>query len=233
MIERFQVVPAAYVVLRRGEQVLLQLRQNTGFMDDHWAVAAAGHVEAEESVFEAAVREAREELGITIDPADLVGLTGMHRTQRNGRPIDERVDWFFECRRWQGEPRLKEQDKAAALIWYPLDDLPDPVVPHERYVLEHLLAGTLQPVVTFGFDPAWPDPGRSPDSDVGHGTHGKLSRSPDSDVGHGTHPIHGEVGPNTGPTTTNTGRGPSTSDAPTVDRISAERRESQESDDDR
>ena len=63
MVERFRVVPAAYVLLRRGDEVLLQLRRNTGYMDDHWAAAAAGHVEADESVFEAAVREAREELG--------------------------------------------------------------------------------------------------------------------------------------------------------------------------
>jgi 8-oxo-dGTP pyrophosphatase MutT (NUDIX family) len=150
MIERFRVVPAAYVVLRRRDDVLLQLRRNTGFMDDHWAVAAAGHVEADESVFEAAVREAREELGITIDPADLAGLTGMHRTQRNGRPIDERVDWFFECRRWYGEPALLE-DKAADLQWFALDGLPEPVVPHERYVLDHLRGGTLPPVTSFGF----------------------------------------------------------------------------------
>ena len=151
MVNRFRVVPAAYVVLRRGDDVLLQLRQNTGFMDDHWAMAAAGHVEADESVFAAAVREAREEVGIEIDPTDLVGLTGMHRSGRTGDPIDERVDWFFECRRWQGEPALQEHDKAAALDWFPLRELPDPVVPHERYVLEHLAAGTLSPVVTFGF----------------------------------------------------------------------------------
>jgi 8-oxo-dGTP pyrophosphatase MutT (NUDIX family) len=150
MSERFRVVPAAYVVLRRGEEVLLQFRHNTGFMDDHWAVAAAGHVEADESVFEAAVREAHEELGITIDVADLVGLTGMHRTQRNGRWVDERVDWFFECRRWTGEPMLLE-DKAADLRWFALDALPDPVVPHERMVLESLRSGGPEPVTTFGF----------------------------------------------------------------------------------
>jgi 8-oxo-dGTP pyrophosphatase MutT (NUDIX family) len=232
VVNRFRVVPAAYVVLRRGDDVLLQLRQNTGYMDGHWAMAAAGHVEAGESVFEAAVREADEEIGIRIDPRDLVGLTGMHRSGRTGDPIDERVDWFFECRRWQGEPRLREQDKAAALTWYPLDDLPDPVVPHERYVLEHLVASTLQPVVTFGFDPAWPDPGRRPNSDLGHGTHGnhgKPSRSPSSDLDHGA---HGELGPTTGPTT-NTSRSPSTSNATIVHRMSADRRASQESDDDR
>ena len=151
MSERFRVVPAAYVIFRRDDEVLLQLRQNTGYMDGHWATAAAGHVEAGESVFAAAIREAAEELGVAVDPVDLVPLTGMHRTHGNGCSIDERVDWFFAVRRWHGEPQLLERDKAAALRWFALDDLPDPVVPHELFVLERLRAGDLKPVVTHGF----------------------------------------------------------------------------------
>ncbi|MFC5994335.1 NUDIX domain-containing protein [Pseudonocardia hispaniensis] len=151
MTARFRLVPAAYVVLRRDDEILLQLRQGTGFMDGHWATAAAGHVETDESVLDAACREAAEELGITVAAEDLVPLTAMHRTRRTGRPIDERVDFFFECRRWSGEPRLVEPDKAAALRWFPLDALPDPVVPHERSVFERLGRGGLPAVVTFGF----------------------------------------------------------------------------------
>jgi 8-oxo-dGTP pyrophosphatase MutT (NUDIX family) len=154
MGDRFRVVPASYVILRRGEhgeQVLLQLRRGTGYMDEHWAAAAAGHVEADESTFEAARREALEELGIGIEPDDLRPLTGMHRTGGNHRAIDERVDFFFDCVRWSGEPRLVEPDKAADLRWFALDALPEPVVAHERYVLEHLAAGDLAPIVTFGF----------------------------------------------------------------------------------
>nr|ANY58095.1 DNA mismatch repair protein [uncultured bacterium] len=152
---RFQVVPAAYVFLRRTgdgvDQLLLQLREGTGFMDGHWAAAAAGHVEAGESVLEAAVREATEELGIDIDPADLVPLCAMHRTASPHGPIDERVDFFFECRRWTGDPRTQEADKSADLRWFDLDALPDPVVPHEHQVMTALREGTLQPVVTHGF----------------------------------------------------------------------------------
>ena len=37
-----------------GDEVLLQLRQNTGYMDDHWAAAAAGHVERGETAYDAA-----------------------------------------------------------------------------------------------------------------------------------------------------------------------------------
>ena len=146
---RFQVVPAAYVFLLRGAEVLLQLRQNTGYRDGHWAAAAAGHVEHGESVLAAAVREAEEEIGVV--PTDLAPLTTMHRTHANGQAIDERVDFFFTTRTWTGEPRLRETAKAADLGWFPLDALPEPVVPHERFVLEHLRAGTTPAITTYGF----------------------------------------------------------------------------------
>jgi len=149
--DRFRVVPAAYVFLRRDDEVLLQLRRGTGYMDGHWAAAAAGHVEAAESVFEAACREALEELGVKVEVSDLVPLTSMHRTHGNGRPVDERVDWFFECRRWAGVPRLVETDKAADLRWFALAALPKPVVPHERAVLDLVRVGDLPPVITHGF----------------------------------------------------------------------------------
>ncbi len=151
VIDRFRVVPAAYVIVRRGQEVLLQLRQNTGFMDGFWATAAAGHVEADESVVDAACREVVEEIGITVAPSDLTPLCAMHRTQGNHDPIDERVDFFFECRRWSGEPRIVERDKAADLGWYELGALPDPVVPHEQWVFERLRDDDLAAVVTFGF----------------------------------------------------------------------------------
>jgi len=148
---RFQVVPAAYVLFVDGDRVLLQLRQNTGYRDGHWACAAAGHVEDGESVFEAAVREAAEEIGVVVDLADLEPLTGMHRTHGNGRAIDERVDFFFACRRWIGEPRRREPAKQADLQWFSLDDLPSPMVPHELAVLSAFRSGWVSPVMTFGF----------------------------------------------------------------------------------
>ena len=145
----FRVVPAAYVFLRRGGDVLLQLRKDTGYYDGYWAAGAAGHVEADESVLEAASRETLEELGVAVDPAELVPLTAMHRTATR-EEIDQRVDFFFECRVWTGEPELQET-KAAGLDWFPIGDLPHPFVPHELFVLEHLRDGSLAPVVTFGF----------------------------------------------------------------------------------
>jgi 8-oxo-dGTP diphosphatase len=149
---RFVVVPAAYVFLLRdrgtGTEVLLQLRQHTGYMDDHWAAAAAGHVEQGETAYDAAHREALEELGVS--DLDLAFVTSM---QRNGseQPIDQRIDFFFTARSWSGEPRIVEPEKAADLRWCPLDALPDPVVPHELSVLDALRTGTTTAYSTFGF----------------------------------------------------------------------------------
>lgn len=68
--------------------------------------------------------------------ADLLPMTVGHRTSGNGRPIDERVDFFFAVRRWQGDPDIQEPDKAAELRWVSLDQLPEPVVPYELFVLQ-------------------------------------------------------------------------------------------------
>jgi len=156
--ERFVVVPAAYVFLLRegagGPEVLLQLRQHTGYMDDHWAAAAAGHVEKGETAYDAARREAREE--IDVDDLELSFVTTMQRT-RGGEPIDERVDFFFTARSWTGQPRIVEPAKCADLGWFPLTALPEPVVPHERHVLHGIISGELAPYTTFGWQPGETD----------------------------------------------------------------------------
>jgi len=154
--DRFVVVPAAYVLLLRGEgpgtEVLLQLRQGVDFMDGHWASGAAGHVERGETAYDAARREAREELGI--GGLELEHVTSMQRTA-GGEPIDERVDFFFASRSWTGEPRVTEPEKSGGIRWVRLDDLdslPGPVVPHERVVLDGLRTGSLGAYSTHGFD---------------------------------------------------------------------------------
>ena len=156
MTDRFVVVPAAYVYLLRdgvaGAEVLLQLRQNTGYMDGCWAAAAAGHVERGETAYDAARREAHEELGI--DDLDLVFVLTMQRTRR-ADPIDERVDFFFTARAWRGEPRIVEPLKCAELRWWPLDGVPDGVVPHEARALASLGSGVPYLSHGFGSTPAW------------------------------------------------------------------------------
>jgi 8-oxo-dGTP diphosphatase len=152
---RASLIPASYVILRRGEgpgEVLLQLRRGTGYLDEHWACAAAGHLDIEESAVDAACREAGEELGIAIVPTDLTLLCTMQRSHPEEGDLGQRVDLFFECRTWEGVPERLEPHKSADLRWFALDALPAPVVPHELMVLEQLRGGVSEPLVLIGFD---------------------------------------------------------------------------------
>ena len=154
---RFAVVPAAYLLLLRGEgadlEVLLQLRgPGTTYKPGHWATAAAGHVELGETVFAAAAREAQEELWIGVDPGDVAPLCAMQRTLPGvSDPVEQRVDFFLTTRTWTGEPQVREPQKCSALGWHRPSALPEPMVPHERVLLGMLDAGHVPAVVTFGF----------------------------------------------------------------------------------
>ena len=116
--ERFVVVPASYVFFLRDDgdpavtEVLLQLRRGTGYMDEHWAAAAAGHVERGETAEDAARREAAEEVDVT--DLGLEFLTAMQRTAHD-LPIDERVDFFFAARSWTG----RAADRGARQVRRP------------------------------------------------------------------------------------------------------------------
>jgi 8-oxo-dGTP pyrophosphatase MutT (NUDIX family) len=150
---RALLVAAAYVVLRRGNDVLLQLRRGTGYMDGCWATLA-GHLERDESAEQAAVREALEEAGVTIRRGDLRPLTTLHRFEVGGPQVEQRCDFFYEARVWQGAPGVREPAKCAAMEWFALDRLPQDVVPHERMVLRALRDGPVPPIMTVPSTPS-------------------------------------------------------------------------------
>ena len=148
---RYSVVPAAYVYLRADDQVLLQRRQNTGYMDGMWVAGAAGHIELGETAAVAAVREAREELGIQLSVMNLLPATIMQRTDGTATPSEQRADWFFTATDWTGKPSVMEAHKCAEVAWFPLFALPELIPKYERFVLNGLATGRLAPFTSFGF----------------------------------------------------------------------------------
>ena len=132
---RFSLPSAVHLFLLRGDEVLLLRRYNTGYEDGKYSVVA-GHLDGGERVETAAVREAREEVGIEINPADVQVVGVMHRLSD-----DERIDWFVAVRAWRGEIANREPDKCDELRWARLDDLPGNVIPYVRRALENFRQG--------------------------------------------------------------------------------------------
>ena len=152
MVDRNALIPASYLYLIDAGRVLLQLRQNTGYMDGTWAAGAAGHIEIGETAAQAASREAGEELGIGVDERDLQCSSIMQRTDGSENPVEQRVDWFFICRSWRGTPKVQETTKVAALQWFLLDDLPLRISDYERQALQWVRQGRGVGCLSFGFD---------------------------------------------------------------------------------
>ncbi len=86
-----------------------------------WSIPG-GVLEVGELVREAAIREAREETGLIVDPAELLGVY-----DRVLRDQDQRVQYHyvlidFLCRRLGGE--LQAASDAAEVCWFTREELP-------------------------------------------------------------------------------------------------------------
>jgi 8-oxo-dGTP diphosphatase len=120
-----------HLLFFRGDQVLLLRRFNTGYADGQYSVPA-GHLDGDETVMGAAMREAGEETGLRLEAGDLTFSSVMHR--RDG---DERVDFFVHVRRWQGEPANTEPDKCDELRWVQVDELPEDIIPYVKKAIRN------------------------------------------------------------------------------------------------
>ncbi|MGW6833755.1 phosphotransferase [Streptomyces sp. NPDC054949] len=150
-----------HLILRRetGEvpEVLLSRRAGQVYAAGLWHLPS-GHLDGpHEDVVTALVREAREETGVDIDPADVRAAVTVHHRGPGG---SSRTGFFFEVRRWTGEPRIAEPDVCDAMGWAGLDALPAPMVAYCRAGLDAYAAGARlavhfqQPGDTIAYDPS-------------------------------------------------------------------------------
>jgi 8-oxo-dGTP diphosphatase len=113
-----------HVLLVRDDELLLSRRRSADEFDGRWHLPA-GKLEMGESATVGAVREAREEIGVEIDPDD---LRFVHASHVVGSGREPRLGLFFETSQWVGEPVNREPDKCYELRWFPLDELPDDII---------------------------------------------------------------------------------------------------------
>lgn len=134
--ERFTSRVAVYLVLIKHDQVLLTLRQNTGFADGLYSLAS-GHLDEGEAIKHAMIREAKEEIGIIINPDDLKLVHIMqHKSQKHY------IDFYFQCEHYIGNPLNCEPEKCGDVSFFPKDKLPDNLVGNVSQALEQINIGS-------------------------------------------------------------------------------------------
>ena len=136
--KRFKVIPTVYLLLIKGNKILLSRRYNTGFHDGEYSFPA-GHLEGNETLTQAMVREAKEEIGVEISPEDLKLVHVMHRRE----PNEERLNFFFVAEKWKGNPQNVEPHKCDDLRWFDLDKLPENTIPYIKQAINCFLKGIL------------------------------------------------------------------------------------------
>ncbi|MDF9839214.1 MULTISPECIES: NUDIX domain-containing protein [unclassified Paenibacillus] len=132
----FRVLSVVHIMLVQSGQVLLLRRYNTGHMDGYYGFPG-GKLDGGETLQMAAIREAREETGVRIDPAHLHMLGTMHIKTAGA----ERIDFFFRAEEWSGEVSNIEPDKCDELSWFNMDKLPDNALPFMKDAVDTFSQG--------------------------------------------------------------------------------------------
>ena len=122
----------AHLVFEREGHLLLGKRgPGVSYAPDTWHLPA-GQVE-EENVRACAVREAYEELGVTVHEADLQLVHTVDAVSH--------VQLFFRVHRWKGEPRLRGSHLCAEWGWWRRTALPESLAGYARTALDAIAQG--------------------------------------------------------------------------------------------
>ena len=120
--DRFKLIAAVYVLFVRDEKILMLRRaKNAAYEAGNYSLVA-GHADGNESLTAATAREAMEEAGVTIAPADLRLKVVMHRIDEPGR-----ARFLFCARRVAG----RDHQYGAAQVQR------SPLVPAGRLARQH------------------------------------------------------------------------------------------------
>jgi len=129
---------AVHIILMDDDKILLQKRKGTKLWPGYYALPA-GHIDENENQYDALVREAKEELGIEINPNDIINNYVVLRRnffEIDGKILEPYVDYYFEIRKYNGIPKIVEEDKCDELLWADVNNLPEPFINYEGVFLE-------------------------------------------------------------------------------------------------
>ena len=126
------------MIITKDNKILLQKRKGSKLWPGYYALPA-GHIDEGETQFDALIREAQEELGINIDPKNILNSYVVLRRnffEIDGKQLEPYIDYYFDIEEFEGIPKIMEEDKCDVLIWADVDNLPEPFINYEGVFLE-------------------------------------------------------------------------------------------------
>ena len=140
MEERYKSMIVVDLMLTRkngnDKEILLALRKNTGYKDGEYELPG-GHVEADEDLMKAMVREAKEELNIDIKEDDMKIEHILHHYRGN------RLKFIISAEKYEGDLQIGEPDKCEKIEWFSLNNLPDNLDKRVKGALKEIKSGVL------------------------------------------------------------------------------------------
>ncbi len=119
MSERVKFNASVSFILEKDNKFLLFYRTD-GYFKDGWWVLPAGHIEENETATQTVIREAKEELGISVEPKDVVFAHLVHNLVGENK----RMDFYFLVKDFKGEIKNLEPTKCSSMTFFAKDDLP-------------------------------------------------------------------------------------------------------------
>lgn len=112
-------------IINSKNQVLLQKRsKNKKLWPNTWDVTAGGHVLTGEFGFEAAIREAKEELGIDLNKESMTFIGSAISTNIKGDIINNHFNEFYIVNKDLDETKLKLQEEEVSEVkWIDKDEI--------------------------------------------------------------------------------------------------------------
>lgn len=129
----YKIIPAVLIAAIKDDRVLLARRRETSYMDG-WYGLPGGHLEANETLQEGAVRELREETDLVAKPED---LELFHVYQNINTPGRQYIGFMFRLAKWQGRHKDNES-KVEGAKFFDLSSLPDKLIPYHKEALNKI-----------------------------------------------------------------------------------------------
>lgn len=129
---------AVHMIIMNGDKLLVQKRKSSKLWPGYYALPA-GHIDEGENQYDALIREAKEELGIILDPTKIINSYVVLRRnyfEIDGKQLEPYVDYYFEFNEYESIPKIMETDKCDELIWADINNLPEPFINYEGSFLE-------------------------------------------------------------------------------------------------